>query len=74
MYRYLEAVGGSLASNTLLADTGHHLGNVDGGPLAATLAHVQGAVVPMQRVHAYLHHLTLCCSSLILSDLMPGPL
>lgn len=55
MYRYLEAVGGSLASYTLLAHTGHHLGNVDGGPLAATLAHVQGAVVPMQRVHAHLH-------------------
>ncbi|KAA6419857.1 MAG: hypothetical protein FRX49_10220 [Trebouxia sp. A1-2] len=48
-HRYLEAVGGSLASNALLAHTGHHLGNVDGGALAATLAHVQGAVVPMQR-------------------------
>jgi len=55
VYGYLEAVGGSLASHTLLAHTGHHLGNVDGRPLAATLAHVQGAVVPMQRVHAHLH-------------------
>lgn len=52
---YLKAVGGALASHRLLTHTSHHLGNVDGRALAATLTHVQGAVVPVQSVHAHLH-------------------
>ena len=52
---YLEAVGGALASHSLLTHTRHHLGNVDGRALATTLTHVQGAVVPVQGAHAHLH-------------------
>ena len=52
---HLEAVGAPLASHTLLAHTCHHLRNVDGGPFAAALAHVQRAIVPVQCVHAHLH-------------------
>lgn len=60
----LEAVWASLASHALLAHTGYHLCNVDGRAFAATLAHVQRAVVPVQRVHTHLHKIQKRCCCL----------
>lgn len=51
---YLEAIGDTLATHRLLAHARNHLSNVDGGPLAATLTHDEGGVVPVQRLHTQL--------------------